>query len=76
MDKVTLDFENEIIEWGTDSQKGTESCPGLSGRKDDILAAMGYKMWDMRNVVDAVNSFINNKISADEMGVVFDAELA
>jgi len=75
MDKVTLDFENDIVEWDADNYKGTESCPGLRDRKDDILAAMGYKTWDMSNVVNAANSFINGEISADKMNDIFDTEL-
>jgi len=59
MDKVTLDFENNIVEWDTDAQKGTEYCPDLSERKAAILAAMGYETWDISEVVSAVNDFIN-----------------
>jgi len=75
VDKVTLDFENELVEWNTDSQKGLESCPGLAERKDNILAAMGYSMWDMSSVIGAVNSYISSEISAGEMNDIFDAEL-
>jgi len=74
MDKVTLDFENGIIEWDSDAQKGTEHCPDLRERKKDILAAMGYEQWDVSNVVGAVNDFVNGLISDEEMGEIFDRE--
>lgn len=32
-DKVTIDFEKELVTWETNIQKGTDSCPGISPRK-------------------------------------------
>lgn len=66
-DKVTIDFENEIITWDTDNQKGTESCPGISKRKNDILTAMGYESVDFSPVVNSFNAFINGQITKDEL---------
>ena len=75
MDRVTLDFENNMVEWDTNNYRGFESCPGLAERKDAILDAMGYHMWDVSDVIGALNSFINGKISPDELHDIFDAEL-
>jgi len=74
MYKVTLDFENETVEWDTDSQKGTESCPGLSERKEDILAAMRYKVFDLTSIMNTVNDLINGRISEDDFNEALDRE--
>jgi hypothetical protein len=67
MDKVTLDFENNIVEWDTDHQKGTEFCPDLRQRKPLILAAMGYEESDMSEVMNIVNAFANSEMTIDEL---------
>lgn len=72
MDKVTLDFENGLIEWNSDTQKGTEHCPDLKDRKAAILAAMGYEQFDFSDVIGAVNAFITGEISEDEMIAGFE----
>jgi hypothetical protein len=74
MNKVTLDFENEMIEWNTDNQKGKEHCLGLRERKPAILAAMGYTEYDMRGVVDIINDFANGGMTEDELKRRLDAE--
>jgi len=68
VDKVTLDFENNIVEWDTDSQKGTEYCPDLKERRTLILAAMGYSEYDMSNVINVINAFANGE--ATEAGLL------
>lgn len=65
-DKVTLDFETGMITWDMESQKGTEYCLDLAERKEKILEAMGYKVFDISRELDAVNDFINGRISAEE----------
>jgi len=67
MDKVTLDFENNIVEWDTKSQKGTEHCPDLAIRKPLILAAMGYEEYDMSETINIVNAFANGEMTIDEL---------
>lgn len=65
-DKVTLDFENGIITWDTDSQKGTEHCPDLAERKAAILAAMGYEVVDLTPTVTAINAYANGELTEEE----------
>jgi hypothetical protein len=67
MDKVTLDFENNTVEWDNDTQKGTEHCPDLHDRKAAILAAMGYELYDLSDVVNTVNAFANGEMTIDEL---------
>jgi len=74
MNKITLDFENETIEWNTDNQNGQEHCLGLRERKPAILLAMGYSEYDMSGVVDIINSFANGGMSVDELQHRLDAE--
>ena len=65
-DKVTLDFENNIITWDTDTQQGTEFCPDLSKRKPEIIKAMGYKVEDIMPVVKIFEAMVNGQISNAE----------
>ena len=65
-DKVTIDFEKELVTWETNIQKGTDSCPGISTRKNQIIAAMGYASVDFTPVVNAFNDLGNGKINKDE----------
>ena len=65
-DKVTLDFETGMITWDTDSQKGTEFCPDLKGRKAAILAAMGYETVDFTPTVAAINAYANGEMTEAE----------
>jgi hypothetical protein len=67
MYRVTLDFENNTVEWDTDAQKGTEHCPDLHDRKAAILAAMGYEQYDISGVVNIVNAFTNGGMTFDEL---------
>lgn len=67
MDKVTLNFENNVVEWNTDHQKGTEICPDLRIRKPLILAAMGYKSHDISEVKNIINAFANGQMSIEEL---------
>jgi hypothetical protein len=74
VDKVTLDFENNMVEWDTDGQKGTEHCPDLQERKAAILAAMGYEQYDFSTVVNVVNAFANGEMTIEELQEQIDAE--
>ena len=74
MDKVTLDFENNTVKWEMDNLKSSESCPDLHERKDDILAAMGYGVIDVSNAIEAINLYINNKISDDDLNAILNRE--
>ena len=73
-DKVTLDFENGIIEWDTDGQKGTEHCADLAERKGAILAAMGYQMVDLSDAIGAINAYVNGEISEEELAQRLEEE--
>ena len=70
--KVTLDFENNIITWDTDTQKGTEHCPDLDKRKDLILKAMGYESVNISPVIHSINDFLNGKITKKDLLDKFD----
>ena len=74
MDKVTLDFENNIIIWETDTQQGTEYCPELSAKKAAIMAAMGYTAIDLSKMVKAFTDYMNGQISAEELEHLLDQE--
>lgn len=65
--KLTLDFETNMITWDTDSQKGTEYCHDLAERRADILKAMGYETVDFSPAVKIINDFANGKMSEDEL---------
>ena len=65
-DKVTIDFENELVTWETDAQKGTETCLGIAARKNQILAAMGYESVNFTPVVNAFNALGNGEIGKEE----------
>ena len=75
MDKVTLDFENNIVEWDTKSQKGTEYCPDLKERRTLILAAMGYSEYDFSNVINAINAFANGEATEEELTAFLENEV-
>ena len=59
MDRINLDFEACTVEIITDNQKGTEYCENLAKRKNDILKAMGYKVFDITHEINQVNEWIN-----------------
>lgn len=65
-DKVTIDFERELVTWETDAQNGTETCPGIAARKSQILAAMGYKSVNITPAVNAFNDLVNGEIDKEE----------
>lgn len=65
-DKVTIDFEKELVTWETDAQNGTETCPGIAARKKQIIAAMGYESVNFTPVVNAFNALGNGEIGKDE----------
>jgi len=74
MDRVTLDFENNTVEWNTDHQKGTEMCPDLHERKKQIFAAMGYSEFDISAEINAMNALINGKITPEEYKKIMDSK--
>jgi len=74
MDRITLDFEKNTIEWDTDTQKGAETCEDLKERKPLILAAMGYGEIDITNTVRTAEDFLSGKISREEMTRIFEEE--
>ena len=65
-DKITLDFENNMITWDTNAQKGIEYCPELASRKTEILAAMGYKPFDLGPAIKTFEALANGQISQEE----------
>lgn len=65
--KVTLDFENEMITWDKDGQKGSESCPGLAEKEAAILELLGCERVDFSAAIDAFNQFMNGEIGEDEL---------
>ena len=67
MDRITLDFEKEIIIFDTDSQKGEEHCPGLADKKADVFAAIGYEQIDFRPIVSTIERFFNGEITVEEL---------
>lgn len=72
MDRLILDFENGIIEFDTDSQKGTEHYPELKEKKAEILKLLGYETVDFTPAIDAINGFINGKTTEDELNNFLD----
>lgn len=74
MDKVTLDFEDNTVEWVTDNQKSCEYCPDLKDRKAAIMEVMGFSEIDLSGAVTIVNGFINGKMSEDEFNEALDRE--
>lgn len=66
-DRIILDFENEVITWNTDGQKGTEIYIGLKEKKEAILKAMGYEVVDFSSIVHNINEYINGGISQEEL---------
>lgn len=66
-DKITLDFEKNLITFDTDSEKGTEYNSSLSERKEAILKAMGYELVDITKEINAINEFINGEITEEEL---------
>ena len=71
-DKMTLDFENNIITWDTDSQKGTEYFEGLKEMKEKILTLIGYEMINITPVINTINDFLNGKITEEELRKIVD----
>ena len=59
MDKIILDFEARTVEIITDKQQGVEYCKELPARKNEILKAMGYKVFDITKEIKEVNDWIN-----------------
>lgn len=64
--RITLDFENEMITWDKNSQKGSESCPGLAEKESVILELLGYDVVDFSPAVDAFNAFFSGKMTEAE----------
>lgn len=58
--KITLDFENNLIIWDTDSQNGIEHCPELAERHDDILKAIGYEDVPGIKFPEDIEEMVNN----------------
>ena len=67
MDRITLDFEKEIIIFDMDNQKGEEHCPGLSDKKGEVLAAIGYGPVDFTPAISAIEAFYNGEITVEEL---------
>jgi len=67
MDKMTLDFKNEIVEFDSGIQKIKRSRPGLRERIKDIAAAIGYGVLDVSQIKPFIHSYFNNEISISEL---------
>lgn len=65
--KITLDFDKNIIIWDTEHQQGIEHCDDLSERKGAILKAMGYEEVNVSPVIHALEDFLNGEISGEEL---------
>ena len=59
MDKINLDFEACKVEIITDSQHSIETCAKLPARKEAILKAMGFMVFDITKEIDQLNDWIN-----------------
>ena len=66
-DKMTLDFENNIITFETDNQQGTEYCEGLKDMKAAVLELLGYETVDITPAINAINQFLNGEMSEAEL---------
>lgn len=66
-DKMTLDFENNIITFDTDNQKGTEYYEDLKDMKAAVLELLGFETIDMTPTINAINQFLNGEISEEEL---------
>lgn len=75
-DKITIDFENNLITWDTDTQQGTEYHADLKNKKAAVLQALGYKEVDITNTINAFNNFLNGKLSQDELAEIIRQEEA
>lgn len=65
VDKMTLDFKENTIIWDAIQQQGTEICPDLNIRKDQILEAAGCKQVGIDKIV---LDFENNTILWEASG--------
>ena len=72
-DKITLDFENNIITWDMENQQGTEHCPDLYQKKQAILDSMGFQTVNVSPVINALEDYLNGEISIEEMKETFEA---
>ena len=59
VDKINLDFEACTVEIINDNQQGVETCAELSARKNAILKAMGYTVFDLTHEMNQINNWIN-----------------
>lgn len=66
-DKITLDFENNIIEFDTENQKGTEYCEDLKEMKEEVLKLLGYETVDVTPAINAINQYLNGEIEEEEL---------
>lgn len=71
-DKMTLDFENNIITFDTDNQKGTEYCEGLGEMKAAVLELLGFETYDMTPAISAINQFLNGEMTEEELRKTMD----
>ena len=74
MYRVTIDFEDCTVSWETDNQRTTEYYPGLGELKDAIIAALGFKVVDMGAVANAVNDYLNGRITWEEFSAALERE--
>lgn len=74
MDRITFDFENNQIEFDTETQKSVEVDLCLKEKKADILKAAGMNQIDMQEFRDAVNeAFKELGIFANPFGDGFNS---
>lgn len=72
--ELTLDFENECIEFAIAGESSCEERPGLADEESQILTLLGYETMDMTNTVGLVNAFANGEISENLFNLLFDLE--
>lgn len=64
--RMVLDFERGTITWDTDNQYGTEICPNLAEKEDDILDILGYAKYDMTRAFEVINQYLNGLLTEDQ----------
>jgi len=76
VDRLTLDFENETVEWVGDDHNEMIVIPSLHLRKFAILAELGHGNWELQTNQAAVliDTLLNSKISPSEVREHLQAE--
>lgn len=67
MNKITLDFENEVVTIQTISQNGTHHHPGLAKLEPKVLSLLGYQKLNLAPIVEIFEKFLDGQISKEEM---------